>query len=54
MHWNIIGVKPAYYAKLYVVSKDFVFKKALEGTDSVFCQEYQKFFMSCYITFKKI
>ena len=44
-------------------SKDFIFKKSVQGTGSVSCQEsrnlwhyivtYQKIFMSCYITFKR-
>ena len=42
----------------HVVSKDFIFKKSVQGTGSASCQiygiaPYQKFFMSCYITFKK-
>ena len=48
----------------HVVSKDFTFKKSVQGTGSV-CTlprmkksmigivPYQKLFMSCYITFKK-
>ena len=41
----IIGVKPAHYLKLHilkcvlVVSKDFIFKKSVQATGSVSCQE---------------
>ena len=44
MHWSIIGMKSAYYLKLFwsmcMVSKDFIFKKSVQGTSSVSCQEW--------------
>ena len=45
----------------HMVSKDFIFKKSVQVTSSVSCQEWKnlwhcsisKFFMLCYIIFKK-
>ena len=61
--WNIIGVKPVLCQAVlkHVVSKDFIFKKSMQGANSVSYQEWRnlwhcsisKIFMSCYITFKK-
>ena len=44
MHWIIVGVKPAYYLKLFlkwVVSRDLILKKFEHGTSSVTCQEQE-------------